>query len=79
MFNNTPAASSVAQQQCQNYGGNLVSYMSLEEQVGGAGSEPQQGGTALRPPAPPDQLLDSGWSRPAGMPCGLAPPKHAHR
>lgn len=32
MFNNTPVSSTAAQQQCQLYGGNLVSYMSLEEQ-----------------------------------------------
>jgi hypothetical protein len=32
VFNNTPVSSSAAQQQCQAYGGNLVSYMSLEEQ-----------------------------------------------
>jgi hypothetical protein len=32
VFNNTPVSSTAAQQQCQMYGGNLVSYMSLEEQ-----------------------------------------------
>ena len=32
VFNNTAVSSTAAQQQCQSYGGNLVSFMSLEEQ-----------------------------------------------
>jgi hypothetical protein len=32
VFNNTPVSSTAAQQQCQIYGGNLATFMSLEEQ-----------------------------------------------